>query len=179
MLVVLVEEPSMKAALEILFPKIGVHSFIIIAHEGVTDLERSLPRKLRGWRDPNARFLIIRDNDNGDCIARKDKLLSIVKNAGKTDRVLVRIVCQELEAWFIGDIEALRDSGVLTAKKTPASLTKDPDTIPHPAELLAKLKDGYQKIAGAREIATHMNPGDNRSDSFNQTMNAAIELSTY
>jgi len=178
MLVVLTEEPSMKAALEILLPKIGVTAFQIIPHQGVSDLEKSLPRKLRAWRDPSARFLVLRDNDGGDCHVRKQKLLAIAKDAGKEEKTLVRIVCQELEAWFVGDIDALRSSGVLTSRKVPAGLNKTPDDLPHPSKILKTLKPDYQKIAGAALVAAHMDPDKNRSESFQQTMNAATILST-
>ena len=116
-LVVLVEEPSMEAFLNDLLPRvIGDRAhFKIIPHQGVADLERSLPRKLRAWRDPNARFLIIRDNDRGDCLARKRKLVDLCIAAGRQDRFLVRIVCQELEAWFLGDMAALQVVGAQTA----------------------------------------------------------------
>ena len=75
-LVIPTEKPSMKATLEHLLPRLGISlvTVTIIAHQGKSDLEKSIPRKLRGWQDPAARFLILRDNDRGDCRARKAHL---------------------------------------------------------------------------------------------------------
>ena len=51
-LVFLLEERSMQAALEGILPRLipGVE-FLCIPHEGKQDLEKSIPRKLRGWKD--------------------------------------------------------------------------------------------------------------------------------
>lgn len=99
----------MQEVLDVVLPKllpVG-WDFKVIPHQGVTDLERSLPRKLRAWRNPHARFIVLRDNDRGDCMARKTKLTNICQQAGREGQFKVRIVCQELEAWFLGDLPAL------------------------------------------------------------------------
>ena len=171
------EEESMKEALNILLPKIGIEDFKVIPHQGVRDLERSLARKLRAWNDPAARFLVLRDNDKGDCIARKARLAEVVASAGKTDQTKIRIVCQELEAWFIGDIAALRAAGIFTAINAPKAIIGDPDDIDQPIRHLKKMQATYQKTGGARAIAEHMEPECNRSESFQQTMRAAKQLS--
>ena len=121
-LVVLTEESSMKTTLEHLLPKLGIdlNRVTIIAHDGKSDLERSIPRKLRGWLAPGTRFLILRDNDRGDCRARKAHLASLVDAGGKTGQAKVRIVCQELEAWFLADVPALVSAGYLTDGRSPA-----------------------------------------------------------
>lgn len=173
-LVILTEEPSMKAALEAILRTLGIEMGMvqIIAHQGVGDLERSLPKKLRGWRDPNARFLILRDNDRGDCRARKRRLAEIVSAAGRRKQSKVRIVCQELEAWFIGDTAALEASGYLT-KPVPMRLRRcDPDEQPNPSAELKRLKPGYGKISGAKAISPHLDPARNRSASFRHTIDA-------
>lgn len=53
--VFLLEERSMKELLEGLLPRLfpGL-PFLCIPHEGKRDLERSIPRKLRAWREPGA-----------------------------------------------------------------------------------------------------------------------------
>ena len=95
----------MSETIKVLLPKLGLSQkdVTLITHDGVSELERSLPKKLKAWRDPAARFLVLRDNDGGDCVARKRKLADIATGAGRGDRTVVRIVCQELEAWFLGD----------------------------------------------------------------------------
>ena len=93
-LVILTEEESMKVALEHLLIRMGIplDSVTIIPHQGKSDLEKSVPRKLRAWKDPTARFLILRDNDRGDCKARKSTLIEMIKMANKEEVCKVRIV---------------------------------------------------------------------------------------
>ena len=51
-LVFLVEEYSMKVLLEGLLPRLFPNlSFLCIPHEGKQDLEKSVPKKLRAWRE--------------------------------------------------------------------------------------------------------------------------------
>jgi hypothetical protein len=74
----LLEEPSMKSLLEGLLPRlfpgwIEREHFLCIAHQGKSDLDASIPRKLKAWQFPDDRFVIVRDNDNADCISMKSK----------------------------------------------------------------------------------------------------------
>jgi hypothetical protein len=50
-LVFLLEEPSMKALLDVLLPRIIPENitFKCIPHEGKQDLEKSIPKKLKAW----------------------------------------------------------------------------------------------------------------------------------
>ncbi len=36
-------------------------SVTYLVHEGKQDLERSIPRKIRGWQVPNSCFIVVRD----------------------------------------------------------------------------------------------------------------------
>lgn len=177
-LVILTEEPSMKTTLEHLLPRLGIdiNTVVIIAHQGKSDLERSVPRKLRAWQEPGAKFLILRDNDRGDCSARKVHLAGLVRTAGKAAQSKVRIVCQELEAWFLADIQALVASGYLAAGRSQSFSKKDPDAISHPAAEMEKLRPGYGKGTGAAEIAPHLNLNNMRSASFRNTIQAIRDL---
>jgi hypothetical protein len=174
-LVILTEEPSMKVTLEALLPKLGIDpaGVTIIAHQGKSDLEQSIPRKLKAWKTPKARFLILRDNDRApDCRQVKAQLARLAADAGKAGATTVRIVCQELEAWFLADRAALVAAGYLGAGKQPAFLRKDPDAISHPVREMEQLRPGYGKIAGARDIAPHLDLCNNRSTSFRSTVQA-------
>ena len=54
-IVFLLEEFSMEGFLEVLLPRFFPDlSFQCVPHEGKQDLEKSIPRKLRAWRDPDA-----------------------------------------------------------------------------------------------------------------------------
>ena len=71
-IVFLLEEPSMVELLRGVLPKVfpeWVESqhWIAVPHNGKSDLEASIPRKLRAWNMPEDRFIIMRDNDGGDC----------------------------------------------------------------------------------------------------------------
>lgn len=62
-LVFLLEEASMKAVLDIILPQILPESvtFRTIPHCGKSDLEASIPHKLKAWSEPDTRFVIVRD----------------------------------------------------------------------------------------------------------------------
>ena len=96
--VFLLEEPSMKTLLDGLLPRlVPCLDFLCVSHEGRQDLERSVPRKLRAWRTPGVRFVVLRDNDGGDCRVLKRRLSDLCLQGRRPD-TLVRIACQELEA---------------------------------------------------------------------------------
>ena len=84
-LVFLLEERSMKVLLDIILPKIlpeGV-SFQTIPHEGKSELEKSIPIKLRAWNEPNVAFVIVHDQDSNNCIELKKKLVSLCSNSNR------------------------------------------------------------------------------------------------
>ena len=177
-LVILTEERSMEPVLRSILKKLDVDQTLvtIISHEGKSDLERSIPRKLRGWLDPKARFLILRDNDRGNCTKRKSHLLSLVSGTGREPHTMVRIVCQELEAWFLADPDALERAGYLKVGHRPAFTKNDPDIIPHPVHVMKNLWRGYGKGSGAAKIAPHLDLNNTRSASFRNTVSAIRQL---
>lgn len=187
---VLVEEASAKAALRKLLPKIlppGV-SFEIYAHQGAPALLRKLPERLAAYAAmdwPDLRLLVLVDRDDRDCHELKAHLEALAAEAGLTTKsraeagefqVVNRIAVEELEAWFFGDVTALRAAypGV------PANLAsrkpyRDPDAIRGgTAEALGRvLHDAghfqsrtLPKITAANAIAPHLDPDRNRSSSF-------------
>ncbi len=167
-IVLLLEERSMKALLEGLLPRLWPDMrFICIPHEGKKDLERSIPRKLRAWHEPGARFVVVRDNDGGDCHALKKELRALCNQAGQA-HVLVRIACQELEAWYFGEPEAMAGAFGNVQLKTIGNKARfrNPDAIPSPSKAITEIVPGFQKIAGARRMASHLSRNGNRSSSF-------------
>ncbi|MCY4661161.1 MAG: DUF4276 family protein [Acidobacteria bacterium] len=171
-LVLLLEEPSMKALLDGLLPRLFPSlRFLCVPHEGRDDLEKSVPRKLRAWRESGVRFAVVRDNDRGDCQARKRHLRELCGAAGRDD-TLVRIVCQELEAWYLGEPDALADAfrqESLRGIQRKARF-RDSDAVPHPARAVARLVPEFQKVSGARRMAQHLSLERNRSTSFHAFM---------
>ncbi len=75
-LVCLLEEPSAKAMLSIVLKKIVPDFMTIrfIVFDGKQDLEKQIERKIRGWNQPSSYFLIMRDQDSGNCYDIKANL---------------------------------------------------------------------------------------------------------
>ncbi|MDA8117680.1 MAG: DUF4276 family protein [Actinomycetota bacterium] len=173
--VFLLEEFSMKVLLDGLLPRLFPSlRFLCVSHEGKQDLERSVPRKLRAWREPGVRFVVVRDNDGSDCREVKRRLAALARE-GRRDDTLVRIACQELEAWYLGAPDALAQAfgrEELCAIGRRARF-RDPDTVDHPARALVALVDEFQKVSGARRMAQTLTR-ENRSRSF-QVLISAIE----
>ena len=166
--VFLLEEPSMKEVLEGLLPRIFPNlRFLCIPHEGKKDLDQSILHKLRDWRVPGDHFVIVRDNDGGDCFALKRRLRDLCQQTGHED-VLIRIVCQELEAWYLGEPGALaaafEDTKLNNIGNRP--IYRNPDQRCKPSDDLARLVPDFQKTAGARVMANHLTREGNRSHSF-------------
>jgi hypothetical protein len=103
-LVFLLEEPSMREVLNVLLPQLLPQEvgFQLITHKGKQHLEKAILYKLRRWQTPNTHFVIVCDQNSDDCIKLKQRLKDLCQQAGKPD-ALIRIVCHELESWFLGD----------------------------------------------------------------------------
>lgn len=178
--VFLVEEPSMAAFLEswipLKFPELSVQ---MVPHEGKSDLLRSIPRKLRAWREPGVSFVVLIDNDGADCVALKRRIVGLCKESGRSD-TLVRIVCQELEAWYIGDSDALAlaFNRQYLIQELNRSKFRDPDNISKPSEELKRLIPEFQKISGARQMGACLDPKRNRSGSFSAFVNGIGKLAS-
>ncbi|NJM11977.1 MAG: DUF4276 family protein [Synechococcaceae cyanobacterium SM1_2_3] len=167
-MVFLLEEPSMKHLLQGLLPRLMPNlNFLCIPHEGKTDLERSIPRKLKAWNEPGDRFVIVRDNDNGDCLGLKKRLRTLCEQGGHS-AALIRLPCQELEAWYLGDLKALADAYACPrlARLTDKAKYRNPDAISKPAEVIEKLVPEFQKQTAARRMGTRLSEEDNLSRSF-------------
>ncbi len=175
-LVLLLEEESMGVLLDGLLPRLfpGL-PFQCVPHEGKSDLECSIPRKLRGWREPGVRFAVVRDNDGADCRALKDHLRDLCR-AGRREDALIRIACQELEAWYLGEPDALADAFGREALRGIGQRARfrEPDAVRRPSEAVERLVPEFQKVFGARRMARHVTRERNRSTSFRVFM-AGIE----
>lgn len=145
-----------------------------------------LPQLLRGyhaWIPEDWRIVVLLDADEGDCQMLKARLNRAARSAEFTVRargvdqfqVLNRFAVEELEAWFFGDVEALRtiyprvDPNLANQAKY-----RDPDAIRGGTwetleRLLQRLRHhetGLPKITVARDVSAHMDPARNRSHSF-------------
>ncbi len=179
-LVFCLEEPSAKAMLEGILSRIlppDVKPFYVV-FSGKQDLEKQLVKRLKGWLQPNTAFLIMRDQDSGDCKHIKQNLLNLAQQADKST-VLVRIACHELESFYLGDLSAVEQGLGLKnlAKQQHSRKFRHPDQLANAAEELKKLTKGqYQKLLGSRAIAPHLSLEDNQSLSFNALINGIQKL---
>lgn len=177
-IVFLVEDKSMKVLLDGLLPRVFPDLvFLCIPHEGKNDLQRSIPNKLRAWREPGVRFVVLRDNDGADCRTLKQSLVDLCVKGGRPD-TLVRLALQELEAWYIGDPVAIAsafDAPTLVSLPAKARF-RDPDAVPQPARTLAELAPAFQKVSGARAMAERLSPGANTSSSFHAFLSGVARL---
>jgi len=180
-LVFLVEEASMEAALFESLPRmlpgtVEGSDWQIVPRKGKSDLEKAVPKYMRNWREPSVKFVSVRDQDRGDCVDVKNRLLEMCRDNGRDD-ALVRIPCRMLEAWFIGDLEAVANAFNRHSIKSAGGRAKyrNPDSLGDPAGELRRLVPGYGKVGGARSIAPQMRLDDsNRSRSFHVFVNGVI-----
>lgn len=169
-LVFFLEEPSAEAMLKAVLPRVLPENIQVryIVFQGKQNLEKNLNRKLRGWSAPDSYFVVMRDQDSGDCREIKSKLLSLCQGSRK-ERVLIRIACRELESFYLGDLAAVELGLGAKGLKQLQNKAKfrDPDSLGNPSnELLMLTNNKYQKLAGSRAIGPHMNLLSNRSLSF-------------
>ncbi len=185
----LVEEPSAEVALRNLLPKILPNhiTYLIHPHNGKYDLLRKLPKRLtayKKWMPAEYKIVVLIDKDREDCISIKNNLNDIAKDAGltiktsvnqNTFQILNRIAIEELEAWFLGDVQALE----LAYPGVPKNLSqksdfRNPDSIRGGTwERLETILQhagyfttGLQKINAASSISLRMVPEHNTSKSF-------------
>lgn len=171
-LVFLLEEESAKAMLEGLLPRI-LHADIrprYIPFEGKQDLERQMLRRLRGYLNPHARFIVLRDQDSApDCRKLKVQLVERCEQAGQAAKSAVRIACRELESFYLADLHAVEQAlGVKKlARQQGSAKFRCPDRLGSPSKELETLTGGsYQKVSGSRAIGRFLDPDNERSPSF-------------
>jgi hypothetical protein len=166
-IIFLLEEYSMKALLDGLLPRLFPEiEFLCVPHDGKRDLQRSIPRKLRAWREPGARFVVVHDKNGSDCLELKSRLKETAREGGRED-TLIRIACHELEAWYFGAPDVLasvfgRDD--LRNLRSRAGF-READKISQPSKALSNLVTDFQKVSGARNMGRALTR-DNTSKSF-------------
>lgn len=124
----LVEGPSEAALLETWLPRaLPDHVHEVYPHEGKgslpddldaapdplrRDLLHQLPAKLRAYGrtlDPKTdRVIVLVDADNEDCVALKDRLVAVLDRCTPRPEALIRIAVEETEAFYLGDVKAMR-----------------------------------------------------------------------
>ena len=169
-LVFFLEEPSAKEMLKGILPRIISENVLVkyVVFQGKQDLEKRLPIRLRAWQYPNAKFVVMRDKDNGDCIKIKNALREKCVQSGKPN-TLIRIACHELESFYLGDLLAVQDSigpNNISQLQYKAKY-RNPDVLANASQELKKISPDYQKVSGSRAIGVLLNIENNTSNSFN------------
>ncbi len=185
----LLEEESAEVALNNLLPNILPQQITYDFHvfQGKQDLIKKLPERFRGyrhWLPHDWIIVVLLDYDRGDCQELKTRLEVIAEREGFSTlskvgpngqfQVINRLAIQELEAWFFGDLPAMRQA----YPRIPPGLSRkkpyrNPDDIENTWETLEKILQragyypgGLPKKEVARKISAYMNPLTNRSKSF-------------
>lgn len=176
-IVVMVEEPSMEIVVTSVAERLGLMDrTIVIPHEGKSDLEASFPKKLRAWSQKlSPKFVICRDNDGGDCLKLKARLINMVPPE-TTHPYKFRIIVQELESWYLGDLLALEKAGLLRVGRSAAlakqKKLKTPERLTNAKQEFHRLVNKNGQLSLARRIAPFMNLDANASTSFSQFVDA-------
>lgn len=177
---ILVEEPSMKEFLTILLPNILDEqwnlneNYFIRSFEGKSDLQKNIPSKVKFLSNRNHEavgVVIMQDQDSSDCRLLKQKLLTICNENGDCP-MLVRIICRELESWYLGDFVAINKA--YPNFKHQNYINKSKFRIPdncNAYDELRKILPEFQKVGGAKKIAPFIDVVNNKSESFQQTIN--------
>lgn len=171
-LVFMLEEPSAKAMLEGILPRLLSEGIAVkyMIFDGKQDLHKQLVRRMRFWQEPDTQFVVMRDQDSSDCREVRQALQDLCAMAGRPD-TLVRVACHELESFYLGDLSAVEQGLSVKGlgRQQERRKFRNPDALANAAEELRKLTEQrYQKLGGSRAIAPHLDvSGKNRSRSFN------------
>lgn len=147
-----------------------------------------LPERLRGYAtwvgSVNLKIVVLVDRDDDDCVELKRRLVADADKAGlavssaggaSAATVLNRIAVEELEAWFLGDVPAVRRAYPRVPGSVAAKVAyRDPDAIQggtwESMERLLQTKGyfpgGLRKTVVAERVASYMDVENNRSRSF-------------
>ncbi|MGI9250574.1 MAG: DUF4276 family protein [Pseudohongiellaceae bacterium] len=202
---VLVEDQSGKRALDVLIGRIigSNHTFRVYSYKGIGHIPKDLGqavdpknrmllnqllRLLRGYGathsgypdDYSAAVVVVCDLDNKNRDEFRQQLLNVLNQCSPEPETRFCIAIEEGEAWFLGDIPAIRTAYPKAKSRVLKSYKND--SICGTWELLAdavykggasKLKSkggqaiGAQKSQWAEEVSPHMNVNNNKSPSFN------------
>ena len=169
-----------------LLPSIGFWEgeCVIRHYQGKQDLLATFTDYMRGWRnDPREpRFVVMMDRDGDDLRKLADRVVKKARDKcqEQSERMLVCIACRELEAWYLGDLAALR----IAYPGCGIREISNPDSVKDPVGLLEREISGFEKPDAAgkmgeilgRKCAEFPPHGGNRSASFRCFAEAMLRL---
>ena len=206
---ILVEGYSDRAALEILL--VGIlcekgqpHTWTLHHHGGLgklpenleatptpkdSTLLHNLPAKLRAFgrdQDDDRVLVVLVDLDDRDCMEVKRELVALLDHCPEQPSVIFRIAIEELEAWYLGDRQALQAAYPNHLQEILADYVQDSQC--NTSELLDRAlnPDQYapskrstptrpKKVQWAQTICPAMDVENNQSPSF-QAFRDALRL---
>ena len=175
-IVVLVEEASACEIVKAISRQLGLAGRVkVLKHQGVGDLKKSIANKIGNDPFPSTKFLVLCDADLHDCRTLKASLIEQVPKA-KRERTMVRIVCRELEAWYIAQPEALKKSGTLARNIWGGTQSRNPDEIVDPKREFLRIAHEKGQMEHARSIGPHLDPDHMKSASFQHFVKALVKL---
>jgi hypothetical protein len=170
----LLEEKSMENVLKIILPRILPteyrlnENYFLRPHSGKSDLQKSIPKKVKVFSHYHEKviLIILQDQDSSNCAELKIKLAQLCKNNGNCP-FLIRIVCRELEAWYLGDMSAIESAypGFAAQKHRGKKKFRNPDHC-NAFDELRKLIPEFQKHTASNKIPQFFNLKQNQSPSF-------------
>ena len=197
-LIFLVEEPSMEVFLGVFLDSVLPEycSYETHTYQGKQDLLAKLPSRLRGyaqWLPTNWSIFVLIDRDDDSCLRLKNALEQAAFGSGLITRtrgsygtwqLANRVVVEELEAWYIGDPEAICMAYPRIIRKALGKARyRDPDavaggtweTFERLLQRRSYFKNGLRKVEAARAMAAQMVPERNCSHSFQVFYSALME----
>ena len=197
-LVFLVEDASTEALLRGLLTRLLPEGCTFEVHpfQGKPDLLRKLQDRLSGyssWLPEDWRVIVVIDRDDDDCRSLKGRLEAIAARAGLRTRAVAdgrcwqlanRIAIEELEAWYFGDWQAVRNVYTRVPQSIPnRARFRDPDAVSGGTwEAFEKILNtsryfttGLRKVEAARAIGAELDPDRSRSRSFRCFCEAVAE----
>jgi len=210
---ILVEDQSGKVALDILVPKIigNNHTFDVKSYKGVGRIPKNmnagvdaskrilldnLPRLLAGygksWQEYSAVVIVVCDLDDKCLISFRSELIELLNTCNPRPETRFCIAIEEGEAWFLGDIPAIKQA--YPRAKDAVLNAYISDSIGRTWERLADAvyKGGSQQLSSlgwrvvgaeksvwSEKIAPYMDLENNSSPSFNYFLGKLRELAAH
>jgi hypothetical protein len=209
---ILVEDQSGKVALDILIPKIisDKHTFDVKSYKGVgripvkmnnsVDASKrillsNLPRLLAGygksWQDYPAVVIVVCDLDDKCLKSFRNELIALLNACNPAPETRFCIAIEEGEAWFLGDISAIKKAH--PKAKDAVLKTYINDSVYGTWEKLADAvykggsqglsSQGWQTVGAEKsewseKITPYMDVDNNTSPSFNYFLEQLRKLAT-